>query len=325
MPRKLVFCLLPLLLSIVRDTSALPLPAHDTVLERVTFGSCAKPKPQQSVWASIVRRKPDLFIFLGDNVYADARKPEELAATYAAFARNPGLQYLKSKVPILATWDDHDYGRNDMGAENPIKQDSQQLFLDFFGVAADDPRRKRSGIYHSYLLGPTEKQVQIILLDTRYFRDPLVRENPKKAHRYTPSRKPAATILGERQWRWLERTLQQPAQLRIVASSIQTLPTQHPFEKWANFPAERERLLRLLNQPNLGKVILLSGDRHHGEISALMHAGRNTLFEVTSSGLTTSGGPSQQNQTDFALVRWSVSPTLANSHLIGTLLSLLSK
>ncbi len=45
--------------------------------------------------------------------------------------------------------------------------------LDFFEVPADDIRRQREGVYWSQVFGPAGKRVQVILLDTRYFRSPL--------------------------------------------------------------------------------------------------------------------------------------------------------
>ena len=107
-------------------------------------------------------------------------------------------------------------------------------------------------------------------------------------------------ILGEAQWSWLERELQENSNdnntVHIIVSSIQVLTTNPFVESWGHFPDELVRLLRLLNN-NLSGVILLSGDVHYAEISSTMHAMTNhdddhddlekrSLFEVTSSGLT---------------------------------------
>jgi hypothetical protein len=63
---------------------------------------------------------------------------------------------------------EHDYWENDAGAEYPLKETSKQIFPDFFGMARDSPRRARDGVYHAEVTGPPGRQVQIILLDTRY-------------------------------------------------------------------------------------------------------------------------------------------------------------
>ncbi|MCP4146916.1 MAG: alkaline phosphatase family protein, partial [bacterium] len=54
-------------------------------------------------------------------------------------------------------WDDHDFGVNDGGKECPMIKESKKEFLEFFDVPENSPRRKRDGIYTSYLLGPKGK------------------------------------------------------------------------------------------------------------------------------------------------------------------------
>src|SRR5262249_27249356 len=148
----------------------------------------------------------------------------------------PGYQQLKKICPILATWDDHDFGVNDGGTEYPKKQESQQLFLDVFDEPQDSPRRKREGVYDAKIFGPAGQRVQIILLDTRYFPSPLRKltkeeqtHEPGEGYRgpYGPDNNPAATILGERQWTWLTQQLKTPAEVRIIASSIQVIAAEH--------------------------------------------------------------------------------------------------
>jgi alkaline phosphatase D len=65
------------------------------------------------------------------------------------------------------------------------------------------------------------------------------------------------------------------------------LPTEHAYEKWANFPQEREKLLNLISNSGAKTPILLSGDRHIAEIMKLQDSRfPNGLYEITSSGLT---------------------------------------
>jgi alkaline phosphatase D len=81
-------------------------------LTRMALGSCARQNQPQPIWEPIVAAKP-------------------------------GFQKLRATCPILATWDDHDYGADDAGAEYPMKVESQKLFLDFFHEPPDSPRRQR--------------------------------------------------------------------------------------------------------------------------------------------------------------------------------------
>ena len=91
--------------------------------------------------------------------------------------------------------------------------------------------------------------------------------------------------MGEKQWEWLEAQLKEPAELRIIASSIQVLANEHNWEKWGNFPQERERLLSLIQKSGAGGVVLISGDRHSAEISCLKEGMNYPLYDLTSSSL----------------------------------------
>ena len=96
--------------------------------------------------------------------------------------------------------------------------------------------------------------------------------------------------------------MRHPAELRIVISSIQVIPDQHCFEKWANFPLERDRLFSLISMTKANGVIFLSGDRHFAEISALQHSIAYPLYEVTSSGLNSAGaGEAEENRYRLSL------------------------
>jgi len=77
------------------------------------------------------------------------------------------------KCAVLTTWDDHDYGLNDGGADYMFKDQAKALYLTAWNVPADDDRRRRGGVYTSSISGPSGQRVQIILLDTRSFRTAL--------------------------------------------------------------------------------------------------------------------------------------------------------
>jgi alkaline phosphatase D len=261
---------------------------HGHELSRIMFGSCVLQFKSKPVFSTIAEMNPDLFIFLGDNIYADTTNMHVMQRKYDRLAASAAFQELLASCPVLAVWDDHDYGANDAGSEYPKKEESKRLFLDFWKEPADSPRRQRPGIYAAYLYGSGARSVQVILLDTRTFRDPLIRGNPHPTDAlgpYVPNPDPAATILGQQQWRWLEAELQRPARLRIIVSSIQVIPEFSGWEAWANFPSEKKRLLDLIAGKRIEGVIFLSGDRHFAEISVLRPAGGYPLYEVTSSAL----------------------------------------
>lgn len=264
--------------------------AEEQAITQLACGSCYKPTSKHAdVWETIATTHPQLFLFMGDNIYADTEDMEKMKAKYAKLTDLPSYQKFCSACKIIPTWDDHDYGKNDAGKEYPKKAESQQIFLNTFGFSKDHPARKQQGIYHSYTHGPEGKQLQIICLDTRYHRSQIERKKVGKRKAYQPNTSPDATILGAEQWAWLEKELAKPADLRIIVSSIQVITEDHAYEKWANIPAERERLFKLLKKADAKRVILLSGDRHLAEFSRIKpeESGLNhDVIEMTSSGMT---------------------------------------
>lgn len=266
--------------------------AEETVITRLAFGSCAHQDKPQPIWKAILAYQPSLFLFLGDSIYGDTRDMEVLRAKYQRLAEKPGFQELRKRARILATWDDHDYGENDAGSEYPMKEQSKRIFLDFFEEPPGSARRKRPGIYEEYVFGPKGKRLQILLLDLRSFRTALRRRwvEPAMEARhegpYSPDPRPSASMLGAEQKAWLERALSKPADLRLLASSLPLLSRGSGWETWDLFPVERDHLLRFLASRSIKNLIILSGDTHWAEFSALSRPGLPPLYDLTSSGLT---------------------------------------
>lgn len=290
--------------------SSLAAHAAEEPLTRIAFGSCANEHRPQPIWDAINEMKPQLFIFTGDNVYADSADPAKLRASYDGLASIPGFAKLREGCPIVATWDDHDYGKNDAGAEFEGKNAAKEAFMEFFGTPDDSPLRKRGGVYDAKIFGPEGKRVQVILLDTRWFRGLLKKMTKdeiktaraaggKRAGRYLPDEESDSTILGEEQWAWLAEELKKPAELRLLVSSIQVVADDHGWEKWGNLPRERKRLLDLIRD-TATQVVILSGDRHSSDISMLPPETDGgpfyPLYDITSSGLNQTGIPEEPNR-----------------------------
>lgn len=258
----------------------------ELVITTLGFGSCARQDRPQPIWDSINAARCDAFVLLGDNIYADTSDPLVFRAKYAKLAAMPGFARLHQTTPIFATWDDHDYGTNDGGAGFVGAATAQKEFCEFFQVPANSPLRTTPGVYDCVTLGPVGKRVQIILLDTRMFRSPL-KQDPANPKVNIPNTDPDTTVLGEGQWAWFERRLREPAEVRVVVSSIQLIANEHGSEKWDNFPKERARFLELLRRTQAQGVVVVSGDRHLAELSALTPADGvpYALYDLTTSGL----------------------------------------
>ena len=303
---------IPILLIVLSCNSV----ANAKPLERILFGSCGHQDKDMPILDSIIADDPDLFIFLGDNIYGDTEDMTVLADKYQKLGAKPRFKNLSETAEVIAIWDDHDYGENDAGAEYPKKQQSRQLMLDFWQEPADSVRRsQKDGIYTSYIFGDVEQdaeendtkepgnnkqevkkqRVQVILPDLRWNRPAiqhvstpgyLLKRKPRDMGPYSQHPDPNASMLGETQWQWLEEQLQQPAEIRIIGSSLQVLADFTGWEAWHNFPADIARLKRIIKKHKVNGVLLISGDTHWGEVSYVLDDMDYPLWEVTSSGLT---------------------------------------
>lgn len=266
--------------------------AHDNpgmTLDTFAFGSCCKQSHRQGHWPVIVSNKPQFWLWLGDNIYADTEDMKVLEQKYNELGSQPGYVQLKKTCPVVAIWDDHDYGRNDAGNDYAMREGSQRVFLNFFNERKDSPRWNRPGIYTSHYFGKGERRVQVILLDTRYFRTALKRIDGKPPYRpmgkYTPNSSHDASMLGDAQWRWLEDELGKPARLRLICTSVQFCAPHNGFEGWANMPLEKQRMISLIKSTRAEGVVFLSGDIHGAEMCIEEPEGCYPLVDFTSSSL----------------------------------------
>lgn len=258
----------------------------DQALTRVAFGSCNEQTKDQSYWRLIAQDQPQLWIWLGDNIYADRANIDVRGQWYSAQKNNGFYKSFTDQVPVIGTWDDHDFFDGGADAGYAEKDASKQLMLDFLDVPADDPLRSRPGVFQNHVFGPVGKRTQLIMLDLRYFM-----ERPKARR----------SLLGELQWKFLEDSIREnPADLLIIGSSLNVCSriTVAGLEGWHAFANERQRLYDLLASIDT-PAILLSGDRHMGEIYRIVLGNGKPLYEVMSSGLTHAFGiklPNKERQ-----------------------------
>jgi hypothetical protein len=319
---------------------------------RLSFGSCSKQWQPQPFWRNITTRSPDAFLWLGDIVYADLpvfakiRRPatqEMVRGAFAVQAARGDYTAFREGHVILGINDDHDLGVNDAGGELPFayRNGSLQKLLDFLGEPPSSLRRSRRGAFAAYFLepgvdgargrvtsadapahgrplppSPAGPHALLLLLDTRFSRT----EYPSRP--WSGASGPQ-DMLGEEQWEWLEAQLvthSGGSAFTLLASGVQVLPPGNApvSEGWGRMPQSLARLLALLGLHNVHGAVMLSGDVHFGELSALAptsgvgaRAARGpagavlgaalggaavggplgySLLEATSSGLTHSWG-----------------------------------
>ncbi len=296
------------LLAVFLSSLAVAQSANETI---IAFGSCDDEEKPQEMWKEIIAHKPALWIWGGDNVYAnDGEGAEGIKRRYDKQKSNPDYQQLLKNCAVTGTWDDHDYGTNDGGRFFSKKLQNKKPLLEFLGFENTNPVWNYTGVYNSTTIGSTNQKIKIINLDTRSFRDTTFKvysiDSITKNQTYHFYCNQTGDVLGEEQWHWLEDELKNSStNLFIINSSIQVIAEDHRFEKWANFPLARKRLLNLIasSQKN---VLIISGDRHIAEFSQLEHPGLPyPLIDFTSSGLTHT---------------WSEVWEEKNSHRVGELI-----
>jgi len=290
----LLICMPAILLTNCRNNGKADAPSLEVMSQvdspdefRISFGSCNRHDLEQALWDDIVSQNPDAWLWLGDIIYGDTENMDIFKSKYDAQLEQVWYARLKESTKIYGTWDDHDYGKNNAGKEFSKKKETRDLLFNFLEVPITNDAWTREGAYQSYIIKDQDITVKLILLDCRYFRD----QDKKDGD---------GDILGEAQWLWLESELNKnEGDVHLIGNGIQIISEDHKYEKWSNFPKSRNRLFKLLESTKVNKPILMSGDRHISELSAvdLQHYD-HPLYDITSSGLTHpyASFPGEKNQ-----------------------------
>lgn len=240
----------------------------------VAFGSCARLQydSEQRIFTAVAAYEPDLFFWLGDNIYADSEQPEILADTYRRQRAVERLQPLIRSTPNLAIWDDHDFGYNDSDRRNPIKDKALALFRRYWANpsygAADTP-----GVFFRHSYGG----VDFFHLDGRYHRDPTDQADG-----------PGKTMLGAGQKRWLKAALKaSQAPFKILITGTGWSIAERPGDSFASYLHERDELFDFIRDEKIGGVVCLSGDTHVGELNCIPRSeqGGYDIYDLVASPL----------------------------------------
>jgi len=249
---------------------------------RLAFGSCARHQvdAEQPIFRAIAAAEPDLFFWLGDNIYADSASEWVFAEDYRRQRAIASTLPLMRRVPQLAIWDDHDFGLNNSDSGNPARAASVAAFRNYwanpsYGLA-DGP-----GIFFQYAYGG----VEFFMLDGRYYRTP--NQDPDGLQK---------TLLGKRQGEWLRDVLRASrAPFKVLACGSGWSSEDGPQgDTWAAFLTERNALFDFIRDERIEGVFLISGDTHFGEVTGIPWSERGgyDLYDFVSSPLAQGTGSS---------------------------------
>lgn len=230
-------------------------PSHDEPsTTRIAFGSCAaEDEGTAGVWRHMAAVEPDAVVLLGDTPYIDSTDLDVQRSRYAEFFSVAAMRSLLRATPFYATWDDHDFGRNDTNGRLPGKHNSRKAFVEYHANAFYGD--SRHGIYTNFRRGG----VEVFLLDTRYF----------AATEPSPFDCDKPTLLGKAQWDWLQKELKaSSADFKVLACGMIWNEATRPNKRdhWMAYPHERAALFEFIGTNDIRGVVLVGGDIHRSRL-----------------------------------------------------------
>ncbi|KAH9967921.1 PhoD-like phosphatase-domain-containing protein [Russula dissimulans] len=228
----------------------------------------------------------EFMLFLGDFIYADipiyhGDSKHAYRRLYRHNYNSPSFRKVFERLPIIHTYDDHEFINNYVGQSNdtPPFANANDAFR-IYNAAGNYDSRVPGQHYYDFRYG----DVAFFVMDTRRHRsDPLTGEAATR------------TMLGETQlsalYEWLGK-VNQTATFKFIVTSVPfTSLWMHDAQtdSWAGYASEKASLLSALHTvPN---VYLLSGDRH--EFAAIefnplneVGAGAHVVREISTSPLS---------------------------------------
>lgn len=240
---------------------------------RIAAFSCSADVFHNSaIWLELAAQKPDLLISTGDIVYLDranllrSSKPRSAAEVWRRHseARNKlGLYRWSHLVPLIGTWDDHDFGFNNVVPPWELAEAAFEAYEAFI------PRREISGVFEK---GPKMASLahlfgqKFVLLDNRSFQG-----LDAQARQY-----------GIIQEQWLKGLQLGRSAILVSGSQFFGGYLKKDSYEW-NYPEDFFRFQSFLRTFNT-EFVFLSGDIHFSEVMSLPEEilGYHT-YEITSS------------------------------------------
>lgn len=254
-----------------------------------------------SIFETMATEKADFMLWLGDNWYTrdvDYYSNWGLSYRPAHERALPIYQSLLKAMPHYAIWDDHDYGWNDADKSYPFKETSRKVFKTFWSNPSYGENNQ--GIYTKF----TWNDLDVFLLDDRWFRS-----NDGMPDSINGQPNDNKKMFGKQQLEWLKNALLQSnanynINFRIIATGSQVLNPMSPYDCFRHYTTEYKELINFLTETKINGLLFLTGDRHHSEVIKFERDNAYTLYDITSSPLTSGshkfGGAEKNNPSRVA-------------------------
>lgn len=235
---------------------------------------------QSAMWKQVIDQKPDYLFMIGDNVYADRKNgvnnspasPRQLWERYVETRHTLDFFFAKELIPVLAVWDDHDYGMSDGNKTYEYKKESREIFETFFAQDAVLGIWSRGPGVSGWL---NAFEQNFVFVDDRSFRTPNEGSGDEEE-----------THWGSEQEKWVLAKLKESTQPSWIIQGDQFFGAYAPFESYErNHPQSFKKIMKQLGEDK-EPVVFISGDRHLIEYMKIEKAvlGYPT-YELTTSAL----------------------------------------
>lgn len=243
---------------------------------------------QAQRWKAVFDQKPDMLFMIGDNVYVDITEnpvtENDLWRRYEETRLSIDLYKLKTLIPVYATWDDHDYGKNNGDQSFALKNLARNIFLTFFPSATSKALQRGPGVAQYFEWNKNH----FLFLDDRSFR--------------TAKGTKPETHFGKEQEEWIFKIIGKQKGVFWLISGDQFFGGYHHFESYeGDHPESFKKFLeRLALKKKI--VVFVSGDRHIAELMKIPNKKLGyTTYELTSSALHAKVYPGSLSSTPNSL------------------------
>lgn len=154
-----------------RTFRALPLTTKKSL--RFALVSCMDDSyfyQRTNMWNRLFDHRPEMIFAIGDTVYADSDNDESAEGLWRRYCETRSLlSHFRQPnlIPTLATWDDHDFGKNNADKSFRLKEVSRRIFDLFWGCREVEGLRRGYGVSSVF----TGFGQRFFFMDDRYFRD----------------------------------------------------------------------------------------------------------------------------------------------------------